>query len=79
MRVAISNDLKTLYGRIDYSLMQKTTLTKEYASGSTGVIVLNSAGFSANDYVVIGDPGSDKAEIVQISTISSHQLNFSSG
>lgn len=78
MRVIISNDLKRLYGKLDHSLLEKTVLSKSYQSGSQGVTVENPAGFSANDYVIIGDPGTDKAEIVQISSISSTQFNFSS-
>lgn len=81
MRIAIDNDLQTLYARIDYSLMQKTTLDRDFGSTSSAVIVQNSAGFGANDFIVIGDPGEDNSEILKISTVTaaSHQINFSTG
>ena len=78
MRVIISNDLKRLYGNIDYSILEKTQLDKGYAVGSSGITVVNPSGFNANDYICIGEPGSDHSEILQISTISGTTLNLSS-
>ena len=76
MRVIISNDLKRLYGNIDYSILEKTQLNKSYALGSSGITVINPSGFSANDYICIGEPGTDHAEILQISSISGLTINL---
>lgn len=54
-------------------------LNSNYSSGVSAIVVTNSADFSANDYLLLGNFGSETAEIVQISTVTSatHTLNLS--
>ena len=79
MRVIISNDMKRLYGKIDHSILQKTNLSGRYGKTSTGIEVTNANGFSANDYVCVGNPGEDKSAILQIYSVSSNTINFTAG
>jgi len=48
----------------------RTTLSTSAASGASSLTVRNTAGFTANDYVVLEQPGTEKAEIVQISSVT---------
>lgn len=54
-------------------------LSTNYASGVSSIVVTNSAGFSANDYVVLGEFGHESTEVVQVSTVTAgtHTLALS--
>jgi len=47
-----------------------TILTEQANAGATSISVANNSGFSANDFIVIGNPGSEFTEIVRISSLS---------
>jgi len=49
-----------------------TRLTASANAAATSLTVTNSKGFAANDYIVIGAPGSEKAEIQQIASITNN-------
>lgn len=51
-------------------------LNTNYSSGVTAIVVTNSANFTANDYLLLGEFGMEQSEIVQIDTVtaSSHTL-----
>lgn len=53
-------------------------LSTNYASAVSAVVVVNSASFTASDYVLIGEFGNETSEIVLVSTITSatHTLNL---
>lgn len=55
-------------------------LSTNYASGVSSLTLVNSNGFSDNDYIILGNFGSETAEIVQISTIntSTHVASLAS-
>lgn len=55
----------------DLSREESTNLTAPAVSGQKALAVQNSAGFAIDDYVVIGEIGSESAEIGQIDSISS--------
>jgi len=50
-----------------------TVLATDYAAGVTTITVKNTAGFAANDYLVVGKLGSEQTELVQINTITAPQ------
>lgn len=52
----------------DLSTYEKTYLSADEASGQTTLSVISGINFSANEYVVIGTPGSEDAEIKLISS-----------
>uniref|UniRef100_A0A7V3JA78 Uncharacterized protein n=1 Tax=candidate division CPR3 bacterium TaxID=2268181 RepID=A0A7V3JA78_UNCC3 len=64
---------------------EQTSLTTAVSAGNTGLAVQNNQGFSANDYILIENIGSENAEIVKISslsgntTINTDALKFSHG
>lgn len=45
-------------------------LSTSYASGVTTLVVDNVNGFSANDFILLGEFGSESAEIVQVGTVT---------
>ena len=47
-----------------------TYLTASVAADGTALTVANNAGFSANDYIIVGKPGQEGAELHKISTIA---------
>lgn len=51
-------------------------LNTNYTSGVTAIVVTNSVGFVANDYLLLGEIGAEQSEVVQIDTVtaSSHTL-----
>lgn len=51
-----------------------------YLSGVSAVLVTNSDGFAANDYVLIGEFGNENAELIKVSTVTAatHTLNLTS-
>ena len=53
-------------------------LQNNYSSGITEVIVTNSAGFTVGDYVLLGSFGSETAEIMKITSITTatHTISF---
>ena len=55
-------------------------LNANYLSGKSSVVITNSDGFAANDYVLLGNFGSETTEIVQVSavTTATHTLDLTS-
>lgn len=71
IRSATGNVIKVSHPKIPES--PKTYLTASVSAGGTTLTVLDNTGttttgvgFSNNDYLIIGEPGSDKSEIVQV-------------
>lgn len=51
--------------------LERTELDADASAGSSvALTVLNNDSFAQNDYVVIGEPGSEKAELQQIASVS---------
>jgi len=73
MAITLRADNRALTKNAKYSY-----LTQNYASAQSSVVVDNSNLASANDYALFGEFGSETAEIVQISTVTSatHTLNL---
>src|SRR3990167_1503511 len=61
----------------DLSKYEKTYLSADEASGQTALSVISGQNFAANEYVVIGEPGTQTAELRLISTASSSAINVS--
>ena len=61
----------------DLSQYEKTFLSADEASGQTALSVSSSANFSANEYIVIGNPGQDDAEIRLISSVADGSITIS--
>lgn len=55
----------------DLSKEESTILTVAAAVGAVSITVKNIQGFSSGDYIVIGDPGTETAEIVKVSSAPS--------
>lgn len=55
----------------DVSDKVKTTLASSVSSGGGTLTVRDTSGFANNDYIVVGVPGKDRAEIQQISSVAS--------
>lgn len=55
----------------------RTNLTAKAASGQADLVVQNATDFSANDHVVIGNPGEELTEIKKISSINGKTLTLS--
>jgi len=49
-------------------------LTDNYASGVTSLVVVNGSAFANNDYVLLGEFGSETSEIRQVSNVATHTL-----
>lgn len=63
----------------DFTQSQLTSLDSDYTSGIT-LTVINNVAFSANDYVVVGEPGSEKAELKKVTGITnSDTIDIASG
>ena len=69
MRLILDNDGYTLHGRTDYALTEKSLLNSKATAGDTSIEVINSAGFNDDDYIVLGELGDERAEVVQITTV----------
>lgn len=54
----------------DINKEQFTTLTNSTAAAATSSTVASNDDFAANDYIVLGNPGENQAEIVLISSVS---------
>ncbi len=61
----------------DLSDYEYTYLSADEASGQTELSVVSSANFSANEYIVIENPGKQTAEIRLISSVSAGIINVS--
>lgn len=61
----------------DLSTFPSTSLTTDYASGVTALVVFSNVGFATNDYVLLGEIGDDETEIVKI-TVSGTTFTASS-
>lgn len=53
---------------------EKTYLTQPVSSGDTVLNVLNSDNFSVNDFVLIGEMGREKSEVVQVSAVTDSSI-----
>jgi len=73
LRVIIDNDKYQLYARTDYVLSEITLLNNSAALGATSIEVVNNSGFATDDYVLIGDIGTERSEIRKI-TVSSNNF-----
>lgn len=62
----------------DLSANEVTFFDADEASGQSALSA-NGANFSANEYVILGQPGVEKTEIAQVSSASSTLLNVSTG
>jgi hypothetical protein len=56
----------------------KSYLLTNYLSGVTSIVVINSQGFAADDYILLGNISSETTEIVQVDTVTSatHTLSL---
>ncbi len=52
-------------------------MSDNYSSGVSTLILANGNGFSANDYVLLGEFGHEQSEIVQANSVSSNTLTLS--
>ena len=73
--ITITADNRALTRNAKYSY-----LTSNNLSGVSSLAISNSVGFSANDYVLLGEFGAEQSEIVTVSSVntSTHTLNISS-
>lgn len=58
--------------RLPDGINEMTRLTSSVSAAGTTLSVRNTEGFSANDYIVIGDAGNEQSEIVKITTVDSN-------
>jgi len=56
------------------ALGEKTKFSAEEAAGQTVLSVENTQGFAVNNYIILGQIGSELAEIVQISSVSTNSI-----
>lgn len=56
----------------DIGQNQKTYLATDISTGDTSLTVQNNQGFTANDYIVVGNMGTEQAEIRKIASVSGH-------
>jgi len=65
---------------VDLHKEEKTYLDADYSTGSTALTVVNALGFASGEvtfFGVIGEPGEDKTEAQQVSSITGYtQVNF---
>ncbi|KKL17971.1 hypothetical protein LCGC14_2480180, partial [marine sediment metagenome] len=62
----------------DLSQSEKSSLNADYATGSTTLTVISNFGFQDNDYAVVGEPGTEKAEASDITgTTGNITINIS--
>ena len=69
--IILKSDNRVITNSAKYSY-----LSNNYAAGVSTVTILNYDGFSANDYVLIGNFGSENAEILKIKAVNSGALTF---
>lgn len=60
------------------NLLEETELSAGAAASQANVVVVNPQGYATNDYVLVGDVGSDRAEIKKILSITGQTITFSS-
>lgn len=65
MAITLKADNRSLLVNSLYSY-----LSTNYLSGVTSLTIKNSAGFAANDYILLGEFGTESAEVVQVSNVS---------
>ena len=56
----------------DISQEPSTSLTEPVSAGGSALTVINNAGLSANNYIIMGKIGEEKSELRQISSITGH-------
>ena len=65
MAVTLKADNRSLTTGAKYSY-----LSTNYASGVSSLVLVNADGFSANQYVLLGNFGSETAEVARIATVT---------
>lgn len=60
----------------DLSALEKTFLDADAAASSTSMTVISGTNFSANQYVVVGIPGTEGAEIKKLSSVAATSLGI---
>jgi len=53
------------------SIEEKTRLTSSLVAAATTISVRSTEGFSTNDYIILGEIGNDRTEVVKITTVDS--------
>jgi hypothetical protein len=65
MSIVLKADNRSLIKNAKFSY-----LSANYVSGVTSIVVVNSNSFTANDYILLGEFGSESTEVVQIDSIT---------
>jgi len=60
----------------EYVLLEKTYFSADEEASQTTLSVLDPTGFSANDYIVLGEIGNENSEICKISTTSTNSITI---
>ena len=64
--------MQTLVAPIENAVLaEQTALYADIAAGDTTLTVYNTQGFVANDFIIVGNIGYEKAELLQISSVTS--------
>lgn len=63
--ISLQSDNRSLLISAKYSY-----LNNNYLSGVNSIVITNSNGFTADDYILLGNFGSETAEVVQVSTVT---------
>ncbi|HET8708932.1 MAG TPA: hypothetical protein VFL85_01485 [Candidatus Saccharimonadales bacterium] len=56
--------------------LQKSYLSNSYAAGATSLVVRDANGFAANDFILLGDMGNEKSEVVQVSAVNADKITL---
>lgn len=78
MRLIIDNDKYTLYARTDYALTAQTLTNSKISAGSGTLEVINSAGFANGDYIIIENIENERAEMLQVTTVTGNTFTLDS-
>lgn len=58
----------------ELNIIEESELSADIAASSTGLSLKNNQGLSADDYLILGTIGSEKAELVSVSSVDSDQV-----
>lgn len=78
MRPIISNDGVRILAKPDYFTLERTQISSAVVAGSTTLPVINSSGMAAKDFILIGDPGQNRSEIVKITSVTGNNITIPS-
>ena len=70
MRIIIDNDKYNLYARTDYALTANTLTASKSSVGQGTLEIINPAGFTDLDYIIIENIEDERAELIKITSIS---------